>query len=147
MKKLMLIVLLLVATVSFAQTDLYTETYPTVVRDSVALAGSTDAGSDWFTNVGYDQIEVLIFDGAYWYSYMVAAPVKQYQKLRVYIEGSDTSVMIQGYYSATVSITLPVWSTSSTKVLSLNYGGDTGTIRAITSPAYVQMRGYKKRDL
>jgi len=147
MKKVILIVLLLIATVSFAQTDLYTETYSTVVRDSVALAGSTDAGSDWFTNAGYDQIGVLFFNGVYWYEYMIAAPVKHYSKLRIYIEGSDTTVRVQGYYSSVIPVTVPVWTTSSTKTYALDFGGDGSTIGVCTSPCMVQMRGYYKRNL
>ena len=147
MRKLIVILFLLVASYTFAQTNLYTETYTTVVRDSIAIAGSTDAGSDWFTNNGYDKIEVIINNGVAWYSFMLADPCHFYTKFKVAMEGSDTTLSVQGYYSSTVNITIPVYTASSVLAWKLDFGGDQTTYGASASPSMIMFRGYYKRDL
>lgn len=152
MKKLIFVILFAVAFIMNANAqNLYTATYTSVIRDTVAINGSTDAGSDWFTNKGYDVIYAEIFNGTYWYTVEVDYPCKNLQKIKAYMEGSDTTLMIQGYLETAMSVSLPLkngyyapslstFNTSSYLPLwYLRLGG--------TTAFYVAFRGYYKRNL
>ena len=78
---------------------------------------------------------------------MLETPVKHYTKFKVALEGSDTTLTVQGYYSSTVNITIPVYTASSVLAWKLDFGGDQTTYGASTSPLMIMFRGYYKRDL
>ena len=145
MKKLILVILLLVASVSFAQ-NMLQDTDGSYI-DTVLIAGSTDAGTTWFKSKGFDVAYVQVFNGAIWYEFEVAVNVSQFDKFKLNMEGSDTTLSILGNTNdknaGDISITLPVWSSSSTKVYSLDFGNG-GTFGTSASPIVVRFRGSYK---
>lgn len=143
MKKLIVILLLLVAGISYGQ-NMVEDTYG-IYTDSIAIAGSTDAGTTWFKSKGFDYIYVQIFNGAIWYQFELAGnDLKTFDKFKVNMEGSDTTLSVLGNTNdknaGDISITLPIWSTSSVRVYSLDFGSG-GTFGASASPIVVRFKG------
>lgn len=134
-----------------AQSLLYCETYSTTTRDSVTIAGSTDAGSQWFTNAGYEQVWFAIYDGALWWTFKIDYPCRRVQKFMIQMEGGDTTLRAVGYLRGGESVQLPIVyqtaSTWQTYKLDFSGAGDAATpISTITSPFWVQMYGFKKGE-
>lgn len=130
MKKLIISIVLFLALVSVTQAQspwkwnyLYCADYAgTDVRDTIAVNGSTDAGSGWFTGKGYDKLFLQVYNGTAWYMYQVAVPSKLFTKFKVNMEGSDTTLSVLGYAPDGQSITLPIWTTSSVMAWTLDIG-------------------------
>lgn len=149
MKKLIVIALLLIAGASYAQ-NLVEDTYG-IYTDSIAIAGSTDAGTTWFKNRGYDKIYVQVFNGAIWFEFEVAASdLKTFDKFKLQMEGSDTTVSVVGNTNdpnaSDISVYLPCWTTSSVMSYFLDFG-DGGTYGKASSPLVVRFKGVYKRNL
>jgi len=149
MKKLFIIVLMFVTLPMFAQ-NMVEDTYGGY-SDSIAVAGSTDAGTTWFLNRGFDKVYAQIFNGVKWIEVELATDaIKSFDKFQVEMEGSDTTLRIEGNTNdanaSDIAINIPVWSTSSTKVYTLDFGGDGSTLGAVTSPFVVRFKGVYKRN-
>lgn len=140
MKKIIFAIVLFFAVVSISQAqNLYSATYTTNIRDTIAVNGSTDAGSDWFTNAGYEDVWVEVYNGAYWYTCKVDANCKNISKFKVAMEGSDSTVMVQGYLENGQAVTLPLKNGSITNIYVLDL--------TVTTAYYVAFRGVYRRDL
>lgn len=124
MKKIALLVILFISFVLSANAqNLYCETYTTNVRDSITVAGSTNAGSDWFTNSsGKDNIWLQVYNGANWYAYKIDFPCHILSKISAYHWGADSTLGVLGYMYNGQSVLLPLkngYATSGTYKLSL----------------------------
>jgi hypothetical protein len=67
-------------------------------QDTVTVAGSTDAGSRWFTRPGGNlkAICIEVFVAGYWSSYEVNYPnINNLGDMRFYWEGSDSTLRVQ----------------------------------------------------
>lgn len=90
-------------------------TYVANTEDSIAVSGSTDAGSDWFSMNGNKEVWLEVSNGTFWYTYKIDYPVEQLKYLKVEMEGSDTTLTVQGYTGGQ-NIVLPLCSINSTSV-------------------------------
>ena len=150
MKKILVLVLLLMATIGYSQ-NLFTETYSTLCADTAAVSGSTDAGSDWFKNKSYDKVYLEISNGTKYFQFEIAtANLKQFEKFKVEMEGSDTTITIEGYTmdgtAPDVSVVLPCYTTSNTYSYKLDFGGDGPTLGAVTTKFIVRFKGLYKKN-
>lgn len=142
--KLVLFTLILIALVIGAQKsdaqNLPCSTYTSNILDTVAVSGSTDAASDWFTNAAYKTIFLEIYTGAIWYTYEIDYPCQTVNKFKINMEGSDTTVTVLGdVYGVSVTLPLKACAISSTSV-----SGDTFTLDIGATTAYwVRFRGIK----
>lgn len=149
MKKLIIIALLFVSSISFAQ-NMVEDTYG-LYSDSIAIAGSTDAGTTWFKNKGFDKVFVQVFNGSVWFQFEVASPdLKTFDKFKLQMEGSDTTVSVIGNTNdpnaGDISVYLPLWTTSSVMSYFLDFGSG-GTFGTSASPLVVRFKGVYKRNL
>jgi len=109
------------------------------IQDSVALAGSTSAGSRWFPVSGGDAIFLELYNGAYWRTYEIDYPPSLMNSVRVFINGGDTTVKVQANMEGAF-ICLPLKVTAGTLVNDIDYGG----ALTITSPALVRFKKVRK---
>jgi hypothetical protein len=155
MKNIIIIAVFFFSFLAVANSQMLLNADDSSTRDTIALAGSTDAGTSWFLNKGYDKLFVEVFDGALWWTFEVAVPTKTWTKFMVQCEGSDTTLRVRGYDPDGVSVQLPmIYQNSSTWVThTLNFGGpndgtsDPTRITVCASPVLIKFRGYYKRDL
>jgi hypothetical protein len=128
MKKIIIALFVLFVSVGVANSQyLNCSTYTSNTEDSIAVSSSTDAESDWFmTKGGFKSIWVEIYNGTFWYTYEIAYPVNIPARFKVAMEGSDTTLTVQGYIGAQ-SIVLPLKSQSNTSysVNTLDIGATT----------------------
>lgn len=148
MKKLLVILLMLISASAFSQ-NMVEDTYG-IYTDSIAIAGSTDAGSSWFKNKGFDKVYAQIFNGSIWYEIEIATDaIKTFDKFKVQMEGSDTTISIvantNDKNASDISVYIPVWTTSSVKAYSLDFGNG-GAYGTSTSPLVVRFKGLYKKD-
>lgn len=148
MKKLLVLLLMLITVSAYSQ-NLVEDTYG-IYTDSIAIAGSTDAGTTWFKNRGFDKVYAQIFNGAKWFEIELATDaIKTFDKFKVNMEGDDTTLTFLGNTNdpnaTDISIILPVWSTSSTMVYSLDFGNG-GAFGTSASPIVVRFKGVYKRN-
>jgi hypothetical protein len=149
MRKFIVIILMLVSGFAYSQ-NMVEDTYGGY-SDSIAVAGSTDAGTTWFLNRGFDKVYVQIFNGSKWIEVEVASDgLKSFSKFQVEMEGSDTTLRVEGYTNdanaTDIAINLPIWTTSSVKAYTMDFGGDGSTLGAVTSPFVVRFKGLYKRN-
>jgi hypothetical protein len=134
----MLLSLFVICENAKAQTSLfYTETYTTVTLDTVAVAGSTNAGSDWFTNPTdkpYNDVWLEAYNGTKWLTFKVAYDCKNVTKFKAYHYGADSTIAVRGYVG-TKEIDLPLWSSYSGYVYSEDLG--------VTAAWYFRFRGIR----
>lgn len=146
MKKIILSLVLFVSflSLSYSQTNLFTATYSTVICDTVAINGSTAAGSDWFTNKGYDEIylEYALAEAStsIFYTCKIAYPTKDILKIKAYSSG-DTTISVQAYLGGGATVTLPLFTTGTQTIA--NYV-DPNTV---TTGFLIRFKGYYKRNL
>lgn len=107
------------------------------VQDTVVLAGSTSAGSRWFSvNAGNaDALFLEIYNGTFWRTYEIDYPIKLMNSVRAYINGADTTVKVQANMESAY-ICLPLKVTAGTLVNDIDYGG----ALTITSPALIRFK-------
>lgn len=108
--------------------NLKCSTYTSNTEDSIAIAGSTDAGSDWFMpgSESGDNIWLEVHNGTNWYTYLVDYPSQIPAKFKVEMEGADTTLTVQGSVGGQ-NIVLPLKSINSSypDVNVLDIGGAT----------------------
>lgn len=121
-----------------AQThQFYTQTYPTVTLDTVAVAGSTNAGSDWFTNPTdkpFSEVWLEVYNGTKWTTYKVAYDCKDVSKLKMYHYGADSTIAVQGYIGGK-TIEMPLWTGPNTYGYTLDLG--------VTAAWYARFKGIR----
>lgn len=141
-----------VSGVAFSQ-NLFTETYTTLCADTILIpGGSTDGGSDWFKNKSFDKIYCEISNGTKYFQYELATGnLKQFEKFKVAMEGSDTTLTIEGLTNdATapdVSVVIPVFSTGTTYSYKLDFGGDGTTLGVATAAFIIRFKGLYKKNM
>lgn len=138
MKKLFLAILFIAAlfTVSANAQLLTCSTYTSNTEDSIAIAGSTDAGSDYFTNDGYNEVWLQVHNGVGWYAYKLNYPTKHVSYFSVDMEGSDTTLTVlatTGGIDVIVPLTAITGSTIWTNTLDI-----TGV-----TPFRIRFRGFR----
>lgn len=141
MKKIILLTLLVFLTFGFAnaQKDLYTETYPTVIRDTITVSGSTNAGSDWFINKGYSTIDIIAHNGTDWFLFTVDYDCKDISKLMVMHYGGDTTLGVYAYTGGSRSVLLPLkYGYKTTPMYKFDAKAIVG---ATTTRWFIQMKG------
>ena len=117
-------------------TLLYTETYSAITLDTVGVAGSTNAGSDWFTNSTdkpFSDVWLEAFNGTKWVTYKVNYDCKNVTKLKAYHYGADSTIAVRGYIGAK-EIDLPIY-TGGTNIYSIDIG--------VTTAWYFRFRGQR----
>lgn len=83
-------------------------TYTSVLEDSVAVSGSTDATSDWFTTKGnVKELWLEVYNGVNWYTCKIEYPGEIPSMVRVSMEGSDTTLTVQGLLNGQ-NVCLPI---------------------------------------
>lgn len=147
MKKLLVILLMLISASAFSQ-NMVEENG--LYLDTVLIAGSTDAGSTWFKNKGFDKVYLQIYNGSKWYQIEVAGnDLKTFDKFMVQMEGSDTTISVlantNDKNASDISVYIPVWTTSSVLAYSLDFGNG-GAYGTSTSPLIVRFKGLYKKD-
>ena len=92
-------------------------------QDTVTVAGSTDAGSRWFTKAGgkYKAICIEVFVAGYWSSYEINYPdINSLGDLRFYWEGGDSTLRVQSNMgSAYVQVPIKVGTNENALSVSL----------------------------
>lgn len=142
MKKLIFLSLLLIAFVVPGNAQLlYNGTYTTLTVDTMLVAGSTDSGTDFFTNAGYDEIWIelasAIASTTLFKTYRITYPMKDVQKLKAYMEGDDSTVYVIVYGKAGESLQVPI---ETTGIGTVAYTIDNGA----TAGYLVRFRGFYK---
>lgn len=142
MKKLLIVIaLFLLSYVAVnAQTNLYCADYAgTGIRDTLAVAGSTNAGSGWFTNKGFKTIEVLAHNGTDWFSFTVDYDCSSVTKFKVMHYGADSTLGVYGFMGGSQSILLPIKNgykaTNTYKFDAIDLVG------VVTAQWFIQIRG------
>ena len=96
-------------------------------QDTVTVAGSTDAGSRWFTKPAgkFKSICIEVFVAGYWSSYEINYPDVNYLgNLRFYWEGGDSTLRVQSDMGgAYVQVPIVVGTNSSALSVSLTATG------------------------
>jgi hypothetical protein len=157
MRKLLVTALFLLFVGSAFGQNLYTETYSTVIRDTITIAGSTNQGSDWFKNKDYKTVFVEIYNNGFWYSAKLLNC--NYTKFAVNWGATDSTLYVVGYsggsQSEGVSVMIPfsninAYSTSTSEMeyiykWSMKHGD--GTLPKAVSPMFIRFRGsYQEYD-
>lgn len=147
MKKLIILAVLLFAVIGISNAQdkvvsyapLYCVDYAgTDIRDTISVAGSTDAGSGWFTGKSFDDLYLRIYNGTAWYLYKVGVPGNLYPKYKVFMEGSDTTISVAGYGPDGQSVYLPILTSPTAQTYYLDIGA--------TSAFYVGFIGVIRKD-
>lgn len=147
MKKIILVIALFILSVAYANAqNLYCETYTTVYRDTVAVNGTTDAGSDWFKNAGYSDVWLQVNNGDKWYSVQVDRDCHSIQKLKMIMEGSDTSVSVAGYLENGQTVILPLKNGSVTNIWAIPFGA-LNQLKVVTTQFFVAFEGRDKKEI
>jgi len=145
MKKIILTLILFAGFASIGYSQLlYSATYSTLTNETLLVAGSTDAGSEWFTNDGYDVIYIELASAlastSLYKAYKIDFPTKGLQKIKAYMEGDDSTVYVIAYEEGGASVQVPLIVTGFG---TLSYTIDNGA----TAGYLVRFRGFFKRNL
>lgn len=135
---------------------LKTETYPTVYRDTITIVGSTNQGSDWFTDAGYKQIYVEIYNNGIWYSAEVELEGRTFSKYAVNWLATDSSLYVVGFTPSSQvtghAVALPLKNINATTSGAPEYVykwglkyGDGTKIQAV-SPFFIKFYGTYKGE-
>lgn len=111
MKKIIFAILLVIGITAYAnaQNLLCADYAGTDVRDTISIAGSTNAGSGWFLNsTGASTIYAQLWNGTMWVAVKVNFDCKYVTKLAAYHWGADTTISIYGYMYNGQSVALPL---------------------------------------
>lgn len=139
------LVLILFAFSNLNAQSLYCADYAgTGIRDTIAVAGSTNAGSGWFLNAGYKEVWVEVYNGTQWFTAKIDYPLASIDKFAVNHYGADSTLSIVGYTSGSLSIGLPLcfeeyqgYNPYRWKVLSTT---------PVTSSWFIQFKGFKDKQ-
>lgn len=138
MKKILFVIALSLIAFSISNAQLLLcSTYTSNTLDTVTING-TNGGSDWFTNDGYDEAWVDVYNGTKWETFKIGFPVKFCTQLKVYVYGADSSFAVQGNVKGK-TIDLPIldgYATTNTYTKDLN-----------PTSMWVRFLGIHKRDL
>ena len=146
--KFLIVAMLLLVLTGIASSQYLTSSISST-QDTVLVNGSTDAGSRWFTNTNdYAKIFIEVNNVVYWRSYELAYPTKMLGSLRAYIEGADTTLMVQSDQgSAYIGIPVIYKANLQQQYIDCGGTGDGADVFTITAKALIRFRGIKKANL
>jgi hypothetical protein len=138
MKRLIFVMLIFFGFVLYANSqNLFTVTYSTLTKDTIAI--TTNGGSDWFSNEGYQHIWLEVWNGTSWLTFEVDYPTKTVYQISGYFWLADSSISVLGKLEGGISVKLPIRTTATTRAYSVSL--------VTCSACWVRFRGYYNRDL